>query len=66
MIRRDLMVWCPGRESNPYGPLEPADFKSAASTNFTTRAGAALSRQRSLKTKEEARGFLFVCSIWSG
>jgi hypothetical protein len=30
--------WCPGRESNPHGPLGPRDFKSRASANFATRA----------------------------
>ena len=31
--------WCPGRGSNPYAPSqEAADFKSAVSTSFTTRA----------------------------
>jgi hypothetical protein len=32
-------LWCPGPESNRYAPFqEAADFKSAVSTNFTTRA----------------------------
>ena len=36
--RRD--DWCPERESNPYAPSQAAaDFKSAVSTSFTTRAG---------------------------
>ncbi len=36
--------WCPGRDSNPYAPLRAtADFKSAVSTSFTTRAPARLS-----------------------
>ena len=32
--------WCPGRESNPHVPLRTRDFKSRASANFATRAGA--------------------------
>ncbi len=33
--------WCPGRGSNPYALFrEAADFKSAVSASFTTRAGA--------------------------
>ncbi len=32
-------AWCPGRASNPYAlSREAADFKSAVSTDFTTRA----------------------------
>ncbi len=34
----DLSNWCPGRESNPYALFKAADFKSAVSTSFTTRA----------------------------
>lgn len=34
--------WCPERDSNPYGLLEPADFKSAASTGFAIRAACRL------------------------
>jgi hypothetical protein len=34
------LKWCPGRESNPHVPLRTRDFKSRASANFATRAGA--------------------------
>ena len=33
-----LVIWCPRPESNRHSQLWPADFKSAASTNFATRA----------------------------
>ena len=31
---------CPGPDSNRHGPFGPEDFKSSASTDFATRAGA--------------------------
>ncbi len=33
--------WCPGPDSNGHDVLASADFKSAVSTDFTTRAVAA-------------------------
>jgi hypothetical protein len=39
--------WCPERESNPQAPFGAADFKSAVSTSFTTRATVADSSGRS-------------------
>lgn len=36
--------WCPGRDSNPHAPFGTRDFKSPASANFATRAGAARTR----------------------
>ena len=30
--------WCPGGDLNPHDLLESADFKSAASADFATRA----------------------------
>ena len=45
-IRREK-PWCPGPESNRYAPIkEAADFKSDVSTNFTTRAGFAIVKQK--------------------
>ena len=38
--------WCPGRDLNPYATFEAADFKSAASTNFATRASNAAPKGR--------------------
>src|SRR2546425_6786456 len=35
---RNRLAWCPGRESNPHGSLDPRDFKSRASASFATRA----------------------------
>ena len=34
-------AWCPGPDSNGHDVLASADFKSAVSTDFTTRAVAA-------------------------
>jgi hypothetical protein len=36
--RKSLGGWCLEPESNRYGLLKPADFKSAVSTNFTIEA----------------------------
>ena len=33
-----VRTWCPGPESNRYGPFGPRDFKSRASASFATRA----------------------------
>jgi len=30
--RLGTLIWCPGRDLNPYAPFEAADFKSVAST----------------------------------
>ena len=38
--------WCPGPDSNGHDVLASADFKSAVSTDFTTRAGVGESVRR--------------------
>ena len=39
MTQREGLSWCPGRGLNPYALFrEAADFKSAVSASFTTRA----------------------------
>ena len=56
--------WCPGRGSNPYALFrEAADFKSAVSTSFTTRANGqiidrlrrSLTRARSAKLLDQEK-----------
>ncbi len=55
--------WCPGRESNPYSQ-RPRDFKSLVSTNFTTRAGAAICFAPRYEKGKATGAFPF--RIWSG
>ena len=48
-------TWCPGRASNPYALFRAAaDFKSAVSTDFTTRA-ACERRRRSASRARQTR-----------
>ena len=49
----DHFLWCPGRESNPYG-RRPRDFKSLVSTSFTTRAGGSIDGGRRRQKRESA------------
>ena len=47
-VRVGMRDWCPGPDSNGHDVLASADFKSAVSTDFTTRAVPASVRCASL------------------
>ncbi|MBS1157897.1 MAG: hypothetical protein H6R15_316 [Proteobacteria bacterium] len=63
-IISQAVLWCPGRESNPYSH-KPRDFKSLVSTNFTTRAGRPAFPGDPMQKRESA-GHFPSSEFWSG